>query len=443
MSVRSVVSTVALSAIVALPVGAQTLAQPAVAPRLAPAPDTPAACTKAVSDWTRAETATSLAEYRKATDSTRAGLMAKYQAALGAATAKGRQMAAECAARFSVATIASSELTSLITLYGVAGDTLNVRLATERLLSATDLPPRAQGEALVLGMNQAMAKQSNYFGILDGAEAFAAKIDALPDSLADIKLTAHQRLLGQYEYLDVADGLRHHALAVIALAKELDKPFLAMSGYSSLARSYADKLMPDSALAILDAAEKELGATAADRFKDFRHRYALIGTKAPPISAEWWINTDQKTVVTPAPGRVTLIEFTAHWCGPCKNSYPGISGLAKKFAGRAFDGVMVTSLYGYIGTRQNLTQAQEIEADKVYFGTEHALPFPVAINPPPVRVAGGPYTQPKPDTDYRVGGIPQIIIVDKKGVIRQIVTGWDQGNTERFSKLIEGLLAEP
>jgi len=408
-----------------------------------PAPGTPAACTKSANDWRTAQVAPALAEYRKATDSTRTGLMAKYQAALGAASAGSQEMAAKCAAAFSVADIPSSQLTQLITLYGVAGDTLNARRATERLLTATDLPPRARAEALVLGMNQAAAKQSNYFGILDGAESFIAQIDQLPDSLADIKLTAHQRMLGQYEYLDVADGLRSHALAVIALAKQLDKPFLAIGGYSSLARSYADKLMPDSALAILDAAEKELGASAADRFKDFRHRYALIGTKAEPISAEWWINTDAKTVATPKLGRVTLIEFTAHWCGPCKNSYPGISGLAEKFKGKGFDGVMVTSLYGYLGTQRNLTPAQEIEADKVYFGKEHALPFPVAINPPPVRVAGGPYTQPKPDTDYRVGGIPQIIIVDKRGIIRQIVTGWDQGNTERFSKLIEGLLAEP
>lgn len=50
--------------------------------------------------------------------------------------------------------------------------------------------------------------------------------------------------------------------------------------------------------------------------------------------------------------------------------------------------------------------------------------------------------QPKPDTGYRVGGIPQIMLIDKHGVIRQIVTGWDQGNTERFAKLIEPLLAE-
>ncbi|MDX2260794.1 MAG: TlpA disulfide reductase family protein [Gemmatimonadales bacterium] len=439
MSYRSV-QTCLLAIVAAL--GLLGTASAQGTPASAPTPGTPAACTKEANDWRSAQVAPALAEYRKATDSTRTTLMAKYQAALAAAAAGVRQKAAACAARFSVQEIPSGQLMQLITLYGLAGDSLNERRATERLLSATDLPPRVQAEALLLGMNQAVAKQNNYFGILEGAEQFVAKIDQLPDSLADIKLTAHQQMLGRYEYLDVADGLRSHALAVIALAKTLEKPFLAIGGYGSLARSYADKLMPDSALAILDAAEKELGATAADRFKDFRHRYALIGTKAEPISAEWWINTDAKTVITPAPGRVTLIEFTAHWCGPCKNSYPGISGLAEKFKGKAFDGVMVTSLYGYIGTRQNLTPAQEIEADKVYFGTEHALPFPVAINPPPVRVAGGPYTQPKPDTDYRVGAIPQIIIVDKRGIIRQIVTGWDQGNTARFSKLIEGPLAE-
>jgi thiol-disulfide isomerase/thioredoxin len=408
----------------------------------APAAGTPAACSRAAIGWQRAHTAPALADYRKATDANRADLMAKYQAALASATAQSREMSRACAAAFTVDGIASNQLMDLITLYGQIGDTANVRRATERLLTASDLPPRARAQALVLGMQQEIATQSNYFGILEGAERYIAKIDALPDSLADIKLTAHQNMLGRYEYLDVADGLRHHALAVIALAKQLDKPFLAIGGYSSLARSYADKLMPDSALAILEAAEQELGATAADRFKDFRSRYALIGSPAQVISAEWWINTPDSTVVTPRPGRVTLIEFTAHWCGPCKNSYPGISGLAERFKGRAFDGVLVTSLYGYIGTKQGLTPAQEIAEDRIYFGTEHALPFPVAINPA-VKPVAGVYAQPKPDTDYRVGGIPQIILVDKRGVIRQIVTGWDQGNTARFTAYIERLLAEP
>ena len=61
---------------------------------------------------------------------------------------------------------------------------------------------------------------------------------------------------------------------------------------------------------------------------------------------------------------------------------------------------------------------------------------------PQIKQTGTAFVQPKPDTDYRVGGIPQIMIIDKNGIIRQIVTGWDQGNTERFAKFIDQLLAE-
>lgn len=439
MSARSVLMAMAVAAVVIVPAGAQTPARPAAA---APAPGTPAACSKAASDWRTSQVGPALEAYQKATDATRADLLAKYQAVSRAAYAEFQKRAADCAATFDVATIPAGQLMDLVTLFNTAQDTSGARRATERLLTATDLPPRARGQALLMRMNQEVAKVPSYFGIIEGAERYVAQVDALPDSLADLKLAAHRSMLGRYEYLDVAEGLRTHSLAVIALGKKLNKPQETIAGYSSLARSYADRLHPDSAMMVLDGAEKELGAPATASFKDFRERYALIGTKASEVSATWWINTDQKTVVAPKPGRVSLIEFTAHWCGPCKNSYPGLVGLNEKLKGKAFDGYMVTSLYGYIGTQRNLTPEQEIEADREYFGKEHALPFPVAINPPAKQVPGA-YAQPKPDTDYRVGGIPQIIIVDKKGIIRQIVTGWDQGNTARFSKFIDELLKEP
>ncbi len=440
-SLAALLVTALAAAVVPAPASAQTTTS------RAPAADngsmsSPAACAKSASDWRAARVAPALAEYRKATDSTRPALQKAYVAAYNAANAGAQQMAADCAAKFSVATVPAAQLMDLIALYNAARDTANGRLATERVMTEKNLPPRVHGQALMLAMNQEATRDPSYFGIIAGAEKYASEIDQLPDSLDDLKLMAHRTMVYRYDYLDVADGLAHHATALIALGRKLNRPQEMITGYSLLARSYADRLHPDSALRILDAGAKEIGDSATERFKDFRDRYALIGTPAPVISAEWWINPDSKGVVTPATGKVTLIEFTAHWCGPCKNSYPGLRALAERLKGEPFTGLMVTQLYGYLGTRQNLSPEQEVAADREYFGKEHALPFPVAINPQMKQVAGQPFMQPKPDMDYRVGGIPQIMIIDKKGVIRQIVTGWDQGNTERFSKYIDQLISE-
>jgi hypothetical protein len=46
------------------------------------------------------------------------------------------------------------------------------------------------------------------------------------------------------------------------------------------------------------------------------------------------------------------------------------------------------------------------------------------------------------DANYKVSGIPQIHIIDKKGVLRLIMIGFDEANEARLAKLIDRLVKE-
>jgi thiol-disulfide isomerase/thioredoxin len=142
-------------------------------------------------------------------------------------------------------------------------------------------------------------------------------------------------------------------------------------------------------------------------------------------------------------GAVTLLEFTAHWCGPCKESYPGIQRLRKRFANRPFRVVLATELYGYFGAERDLTAEQEIAKDREYFAGL-GLDVPVSIGSRgSTTVDGKPVYTPDPnEAAYKVGGIPQINILDARGNIRLIMIGYDDANEERLGAFIEKLLAE-
>jgi thiol-disulfide isomerase/thioredoxin len=174
-------------------------------------------------------------------------------------------------------------------------------------------------------------------------------------------------------------------------------------------------------------------------------RYALIGTLAAPVSAPRWLNAPENSAMA-MPGAVTLLEFTAHWCGPCKESYPGVKRLLAKFGPQGFRVVLATELYGYFGLDRNLSAEVEFERDRKYFADE-GLTVPVAIEDlrkPPVRGADGNYTyfdNPN-DKAYEVGGIPQIHLIDKNGRIRLIMVGYDEANETYLAGLIEKLLKE-
>jgi hypothetical protein len=83
-------------------------------------------------------------------------------------------------------------------------------------------------------------------------------------------------------------------------------------------------------------------------------------------------------------------------------------------------------------------------AIREYF-PKHGIIWPVAVsdNLPPTVENGRPVRKLNVnDASYKVAGIPQIHIIDRKGVIRLIMIGFDEANEPRLSAMIQRLLSE-
>jgi thiol-disulfide isomerase/thioredoxin len=349
-------------------------------------------------------------------------------------------------------------VSALSSVYLYVGDTSRAERIASGVAARTPANEGEQAEILLASMQFANAMADPFAGINEKAEAIVRRIDALSDSMLVKKMAAHSSMLGRYQYADIDDGIQEHAAKLLPLARRAievrafpmtaarpaqgtrkavpsyDPAYMYLaSAYSGLARAQGDNLHADSAIAILDRGDKEIGeAYPYANFESDRGMYRLVGTRAATVSGKWWVNALDGTSVQPGNGKVTIVQFTAHWCVPCKKSYPPMLRLMTKYKGQPVESVMSTGIYGYLGDKQNLTPEQEVAADREYYKEHHGLPFPVAINP---RGAGA-------DDQYKVGGIPEIVIVDRKGIIRATVVGWDKGNEARFATLIEQLLAE-
>jgi hypothetical protein len=132
---------------------------------------------------------------------------------------------------------------------------------------------------------------------------------------------------------------------------------------------------------------------------------------------------------------VTLLEFSAHWCVPCKKSYPGVNRLRQTFGPQGFRVVLATQLYGFFERETDVTAAAEFERDRAYFAANQ-LDVPIAVNPE------GSNDEDPNKLRYKVGGIPQIQIIDKHGRIRLIMVGYDEKNESTLATLIDALIKE-
>ena len=425
-----------LAAVGCAAVFAQAPAPPAM-------PTTPAGCLK------------SLREYRQV-------LMKDVQARLresgkqvtqedvNAVGAKAAEYASGCAAQFAKGDVPAADVPALAELQVEAQQLDAAKRTITRALAASDADAAAKAATLVAGV-RILSRQIRQPGVLEQAEAWVDELEKLPSAFVRERIEAHGVLNGYYRADDIDAGIIKHSTRLIelnaALPAEQRTPQLAntiVAAYSNLAEAWAGQEQTARALDLLRRAAAELKGVegVAERLAPTIERYELVGRPAAAIEAPVWLNAPEGTTKMEMAGGVTWLQFTAHWCGPCREAYPAAVRLQKQFGARGFRVVMATQLYGYFENRRNLAPADELAAIRGYF-PKHGIVWPVAVsdNLPPVTESGRMVrAQNVNDANYKVAGIPQIHIIDRKGVVRLIMIGFDEANEPRLSAMIARLL---
>jgi cytochrome c biogenesis protein CcmG/thiol:disulfide interchange protein DsbE len=115
--------------------------------------------------------------------------------------------------------------------------------------------------------------------------------------------------------------------------------------------------------------------------------------------------------------KVVLLDFWASWCGPCRQSFPWMNAMQKKYQAQGFEIIAI-----------NVDKERQL-ADE--FLKKLPANFTIAFDPEGIVA-----------TKYQLGGMPISFIIDRNGIIRKQHLGFHKKNVSKYEASIIKLLSE-
>jgi thiol-disulfide isomerase/thioredoxin len=117
-------------------------------------------------------------------------------------------------------------------------------------------------------------------------------------------------------------------------------------------------------------------------------------------------------------GQVVMINFWATWCGPCRQEMPLLESIHKKYKPMGF-------------TMIGVNVEPDPKAAEQWLAKQPPVSFPILFD-----------TESKVSKLYKVTGMPNSVIIDRKGNVRMLHRGYKPGDENEYLNQIRALVKE-